>query len=173
MYTLVNLWELSNHSLFDDIMLPDGINKDIMVNTIFDECAELEPYTIDVDLMKMKIKNFFLRNYDNFKRLYTYTTLEYNPIENYNKYSEIETNNRTNNVNEIKISAYDSIDYQNNTLSTDNNDNKNNVIEHTHGNIGVTTTVQMLEEDNRFWRENNMYDTIAKKFMFTFMITTL
>ena len=169
MYSLVNLWELSNHTLFDDIKLPDGIDKEILVNSIFDECAEYEPLTIDVEVMKAKIKNFFLRNYDNFKRLYDYTQLEYNPIENYNRYSDTKsTDNRT---NENKISAYDSEDYQNNSVNTD--DNVNVFTDHTHGNIGVTTTPQMLEQDTAYWNNNNMYKTIAEKFMFTLTITTL
>ena len=93
MYTFVNLWELSDHKLFDDIRLPDGIDKEILINTIFDECAEFEPLTIDVDLMKAKINNFFARNYDNFNRLYQYTQIEYNPIENYSRYSNTTSNN--------------------------------------------------------------------------------
>ena len=85
MFTFVNLWELSEHKLFDNIRLPAGIDKEILINTIFDECAEFEPLTIDVDLMKAKINNFFARNYDNFNRLYQYTQIEYNPIENYSR----------------------------------------------------------------------------------------
>lgn len=185
MYTFVNLWELSEHKLFDDIRLPAGIDKEILINTIFDECAEFEPLTIDVDLMKAKINNFFARNYDNFNRLYQYTKLEYNPIENYDRYSDINTRNERNISNtysgssENKISAYDSAVYQPNNETTDSNttsgtDNDTNVtVEHTHGNIGVTTTVQMLEQDTNYWNKNNMYQTIAEKFMFTFMITTI
>ena len=80
MYTFVNLWELSDHKLFDDIRLPAGIDKEILVNTIFDECAEFEPLTIDVDLMKAKINNFFAKNYDNFNRLYQYTNNTWDKI---------------------------------------------------------------------------------------------
>ena len=189
MFTFVNLWELSEHKLFDDIKLPTGIDKDILINTIFDECAEFEPLTIDVNLMKAKINNFFARNYDNFKRLYEYTQLKYNPIENYDRYSETSGTDKNttkritknSNIDEIKISAYDSSTYQNNQLeNVDVNgsddttiNNTNNVSEHTHGNIGVTTTVQMLEQDTNYWNKNNMYQTIAEKFMFTFMITTI
>ena len=91
MFSFVNLWELSEYTLFNDIRLPPGIDKEILVNTIFDECAEFEPLTIDVDLMKAKINNFFARNYDNFNRLYHYTHLEYNPPHNYDNYSDIHT----------------------------------------------------------------------------------
>ena len=93
MYTFVNLWELSYHKLFDDIRLPAGIDKEILINTIFDECAEFEPLTIDVDLMKAKINNFFARNYDNFNRLYEYTQIEYNTIENYDRKNDSESTN--------------------------------------------------------------------------------
>ena len=104
-------------------------------------------------------------------------------------------NTSNNNNDEIKISAYDSNTYQNNQLETISNtgnetsngtDNDtgtlnsnitsngtNKVVDHTHGNIGVTTTVQMLEQDTKYWNLNNMYQTIAQKFMFTLTITTL
>ena len=173
MFTFVNLWELSEHKLFDDIILPAGIDKDILVNTIFDECAEFEPLTIDVDLMKAKINNFFAKNYDNFNRLYQYTQIEYNPIENYDRKTDSESTNTRESTNETKISAFDSNDYQNNALISDNNDDRNVLTERVHGNIGVTTTVQMLEQDTNYWNKNNMYQTIADKFLFTFMITTI
>ena len=101
------------------------------------------------------------------------------------RYSDINTRNERNTSNtyngssENKISAYDSAVYQPNNETTDSNtssgtDNGTNItVEHTHGNIGVTTTVQMLEQDTNYWRRNNMYQTIAEKFMFTFMITTI
>ena len=173
MFTFVNLWELSEHTLFDDIRLPAGIDKEILINTIFDECAEFEPLTIDVDLMKAKINNFFARNYDNFNRLYQYTQIEYNPIENYDRKTDSESTNTRETINESKISAFDSNNYQNNALISDNNDDHNVLTERVHGNIGVTTTVQMLEQDTNYWNKNNMYQTIAQKFMFTFMITTI
>ena len=31
MFTFVNLWELSEHKLFDDIILPTGIDKEILI----------------------------------------------------------------------------------------------------------------------------------------------
>ena len=184
MYSLINLWELSEHTLFDSITLPDGIDKEILVNSIFDECGEFEPLTIDVTLMKAKINNFFARNYDNFKRLYNYTLLEYSPIENYNKYRDSTNINDstltkgTINTNEFKISAYDSDTYQPNQVETsadsgtDTSKNTTKYDEHEHGNIG-TPAITILEKDTNYWNKNNMYQTIAEKFMFTLTISTL
>ena len=156
MFTFVNLWELSEHKLFDDIRLPAGIDKEILINTIFDECAEFEPLTIDVYLMKAKINNFFARNYDNVNRLYQYTQIEYNPIENYSRYS----NTTSSNTNENKISAYDSADYQNNMLTTDGNISS----DHTHGNIGVTTNQQMINAEIELRLNNQMLNLIIDDF---------
>ena len=75
------------------------------------------------------------------------------------------------NIDEIKISAYDSATYQNNQLeNVDVNgsddtttNNTNNVTEHTHGNIGVTRTQQMITEELSL-RLMSVYGLIAKQF---------
>ena len=106
-------------------------------------------------------------------RLWEIESLKFSPIENYDRKTDSESTNTRENTNETKISAFDSNDYQNNALISDNNDDHNVLTERVHGNIGVTTTVQMLEQDTNYWNKNNMYQTIAEKFMFTFMITTI
>lgn len=232
MFSFVNLWELSNHTLFDEISLPDGINKEILVNSIFDVVAEYEPLTIDVNVMKFYINNFFLKYYDNFKRLYSYTQLEYNPIYNYDKTSTNTTeesggDSHTRNINStdqntntnsgsdkysrdgsikeinsdlstIKVSSFNSNDFQpseqnensdnmthtdaindvtiygkkesSTNSHTDDIDDKKTygkittITDRTFGNIGVTTSTQMLEQDTNYWKENNMYVTIANLF---------
>ena len=84
MYSFVNLWELSEHTLFDDIVLPTGSyyqtnpdgsqelktitpDKETLINSIFDEVAEYEPLTIDVDVMKMKMENIIYQKIKNQK----------------------------------------------------------------------------------------------------------
>lgn len=201
MYSFVNLWELSNHTLFDNIALPDGIDKNVMVNSIFDECGEFQPLTIDVTLMKMMIDNFFLKYFDNFRRLQHYRTLDYNPIHNYDrtstnttsesgsdKYSrdtniQDSTDSTVSDDTENFTSSYDSYEYQksgkdtSDTSSSVSNSHTDDIddtttygkvttiTDRTYGNIGVTTSTQMLEQDTEYWKKNNMYNTIAQLFM--------
>lgn len=177
MFTFTNLWELSNHTLFNDIKLPKGtydsvlhdgsykelsieMDKEILINSIFDEVAELQPLTIDVDVMKMKINNFFLKNNEGFNRLLSINLITYNPIENTDRYHTETTkynrkgaNNDTStgvvsdtisDVNNHNVSAYDSdvlqpstrdsrdmTDKQTTTNVNDRTENINDNTEHT------------------------------------------
>lgn len=72
-------------SLFDNIKLPDGIDKEVLVNTIMLESSELEMMYSNGDFLKVAIQNWFCRKYPMIERFINATNLEYNPIENYNR----------------------------------------------------------------------------------------
>ena len=72
-------------SLFDNINLPDGIDKEVLVNTIMLESSELEMIYSNGDFLKVAIQNWFCRKYPMIERFINATNLEYNPIENYNR----------------------------------------------------------------------------------------
>lgn len=216
MFTFVNLWDLSRKTLFDDIELPTGTytatlpngdledktitpDKETLVNTILDEVAEYQPLSIDVDLMKFKINNFFKKNKEGFSRLIAINLITYSPIENTDRYesgtdnysrndkfngsTNLTTSNKS--TDENKISAFDSDSYQPNTQltntnsgteTTSNNTNNdvNDITKHnlrTHGNIGVTTNQQMMVQEVDFWNKFNFYDIVANKFLFEMCLT--
>lgn len=290
-YSLINIYEASGQTLFDDIELYELIDKDILVNTIFDEAGELEPVTSYPSLLKSKINVFFKRYYTNFKHLYDAYLLEYEPIENYDRHSEItltdtgtvkdtgkgdqtqtpnltnkttgtdvtertpnltnktngtETTDRTPNLKEVAdvsntetpntttentTSAFNSVAYLpkdkqtvtgdttskgNTTTTTTGNEtvirtpdltetqtgsetvartpdltetqtgtNKiedsrdytqttdltHKTVDHTHGNIGVTTSQQMLQSEVDLWIRYNVYKAMADMFIRDLMIT--
>lgn len=160
-YSLVNIYELSNKTLFDDIRTPSGLDKDTLVNTIFDNCAELETITPNPYLFKAMVETFFNRNYNNFERMLLAVTTEYNPLDNYDRNVTI-TDNSVN-----KVSAYDSDTFSNNS---------NNISEHkerVRGNIGVTTSAKMLSEEVETRKTINIYTTIAIMFLNDLMIAVL
>ena len=195
MYSFVNLWELSDHTLFNDIVLPTGTyyqtnpdgsqelktitpDKEILINSIFDEVAEYEPLTIDVDVMKMKINNFFLKYQKSFERLIAINLISYSPIENTDKYeSRINEVNRVSAANDDlihNVSAFNSsqLEVSNQDLTTSKqtvSDNATDTV-HSHGNIGVTTNQQMLTAEIDFWSSFSFYKIVADKFMFELCI---
>ena len=65
---LNNLMKLYDNDLFDDILLPEGIDHDTVVNTILMESALNTPMYPEHDLFKMMIQNFFHKYYNNFDR---------------------------------------------------------------------------------------------------------
>lgn len=85
---LNNLMKLYDNDLFNDIVLPDGIEHDTVVNTILMECALNTPMYPEHDLLKMMIQNFFRKYYNNFDRYNRALLEEYTPNENYRKTDE-------------------------------------------------------------------------------------
>lgn len=85
---LNNLMKLYDNDLFNDILLPEGIDHDTVVNTILMESALNTPMYPEHDLFKMMIQNFFRKYYNNFDRYNRAMNEEYTPNENYHKTDE-------------------------------------------------------------------------------------
>ena len=87
--SILGLYQYDN-TLFDDMQLPDEINKNHVIYSILSECAEFELLYSDYDFMKFMITLWSEKEIDIWRRLYNTTVLDYNPINNYNK-TETET----------------------------------------------------------------------------------
>lgn len=85
---LNNLMKLYDNDLFNDIVLPEGIDHDTVVNTILMESALNTPMYPEHDLLKMMIQNFFRKYYNNFDRYNRAMKEEYSTNENYHKTDE-------------------------------------------------------------------------------------
>lgn len=187
---IINLWKDEGKDIFDGIYLDTRLDKDLVVNTILDYSATYIPLYQDYNLFNFKNKVFFDRNRDNIVHLLDAFTIEYEPIYNYDryeKYDEVDETKRNSNSSsslnsniENKVSAYNSSTYQPSNESTsadttiDNvttddrhNYNANNRI---YGNIGVTTTQQMLESEIDLRNRYNIYEWIARKWYNEFML---
>lgn len=146
MFTFVNLWNLSEKTLFDNIELPIGIytatlpdgelkeltitpDKETLVNTILDEVAEYQPYTIDVDVMKMKINNFFKKNKEGFSRLIALNLVTYSPIENTDRYeSSIDTYKRDTTIKDTGVNSEDTTDVSKGSINNGGSTTDENTI---------------------------------------------
>lgn len=93
---LNNLMKLYDNDLFNDIMLPEGIDHDTVVNTILSESALNTPMYPEHDLFKMMIQNFFKKYYNNFDRYNRAMNEDYTPNENYRKTDEKKINDSVN-----------------------------------------------------------------------------
>ena len=85
--SLLGLYQWDN-TLFDSMYLPEdwaGSTKNILINNILMECAELEVLYADGDFMKQAIATWSAKELPTWERLYAAMLLEYNPIENYNR----------------------------------------------------------------------------------------
>lgn len=220
--TTVGLFMYDN-SLFDELVAPTKLDRDILVKNILQKSAPFELLLTDFNFLKMSIGLWSAKNIDNWNAIIDAFTMDYNPIENYDRFenwsdsasesesestssSELLSTSESETVSESSsdsmynsltstndVSAYDTIGYQpnernindnrgnNNSVSNQNRGNQGRQDRNTleghnrtherldthggriHGNIGVTTTQQMLLQEFDL-RQINMYDEIAKSF---------
>lgn len=171
-------------TLFDGVVLPDGMDKTLMVNQIIRQSGDLFPYYQAPPQVKTAITEWFTRRKGNFAKLWQGFTAEYNPIENYDRQEDsTETPNITHTLsnsgqdastNEADVQGYNGTDYVPNsrtkssgTSSTNGTDTESGTRTYTsriHGNIGVTTSAQMLEGELTLRRSLDIYALIAAEF---------
>ena len=75
-------------TLFDDVVLPEDISKDDVVNEIIRRSGDLFPYHQALPYLKTNITRWFNRNYTQFERMIAALLEEYSPIENYDRYQK-------------------------------------------------------------------------------------
>ena len=171
-------------TLFDGVVLPEGMDKTLMVNQIIRQSGDLFPYYQVPLEVKSAITEWFTRRKNNFAKLWQGFTAEYNPIENYDRQEDsTETPNITHTLsnsgqdastNEADVQGYNGTDYVPNsrtkssgTSSTNGTDTESGTRTYTsriHGNIGVTTSAQMLEGELNLRRSLDIYALIAAEF---------
>lgn len=69
-------------TIFDGVVLPEGIDPNIVKDDIIEKCGDLYPYYQVPPRVKQAITRFFVEYYHNFEMMYKALTNEYNPIEN-------------------------------------------------------------------------------------------
>lgn len=82
--TLIGMYNFDN-TLFDNLSLPDGYDKDIFLETLLLEHGEKCVLYTDIDFMKFTIGAISRKWELEFERIYEALTAEYNPIENYDR----------------------------------------------------------------------------------------
>ena len=211
--TINSFLNYSNNTLFDNLTLPDGIDKDLLIDNIVMEGGEFELVYANLDFMKSDIGVWSAKNYRTFEKWIKALNVEYNPLENYDRIEEWEethsgnkngttttnessTNsgsisNNQNNTSTNNVSAYDAttlvtesqnIDGGSSSSSSSGNTSSNGTVTtndsesasdlrngRTHGNIGVTTSQQMLESELNIAKWN-VYKHITDLFMQEFCI---
>lgn len=186
------LYEWDN-SIFDGLTLPDGMDRAALLNLLVSELAELEVIYPDPDRMKSIITSWSKANYSVWDRAWKALQLEYNPIWNVDgDVIELETRNLSragsssgsntfSEDHQNKVAGFNGTDYQNReqniTSNTDrrtdqHNDSDTGTIEHKTrrtGNIGVTTSQQMLREELEI-AKTNIYNWIIEMFKAHFCV---
>lgn len=178
-------------TIFDDLIFPEGVNKQIFVDSLVQTCGHTPLLHPDPGYLHYYIPAWGRRTFKIWQKLAATLDLEYNPIENYDRNSTYTdttdrslnrtTSNsskshgtngstgRSTNTSEDKVSADNSSEYQPDRTSTASGTTSDQLImdssgsdsgkmtdaekvshtytERTHGNIGVTTSQQMIQSE--------------------------
>ncbi len=191
-------WYSIDENLFDGLIVPDGLDKETVIDSILMRCGEFNIIYSNLDFLKFAIRNWSERHKTQFEKMMRALTEDYNPVHNYDRYEEFSDTKNGNrktdgsltsktvseNTQENTISADNVSDYQpdnkttnetkNDTTNVDSNaesytDNiKHNA--HLYGNIGVTTSMAMVKEEIDLRNSFGIYDLIAAKFVEEFCI---
>lgn len=173
--SIMGLYKYDN-TIFDDFKLPAAIDRDIFIKNLLFETAELECLMSNPSAFKYFAGAYSDSRIDAWTRVAEVLSAEYNPIHNYDRHEEWEENgsgSSTENVNnggadvsKLDKSAFNSSNYQpaeKNTVdyggtqsASSAANNKNIHSGHLYGNIGVTTTQQMMQEEINI-RTNSIY----------------
>lgn len=180
MLTRLSIRGLYNYdnTIFDKMLLPPDVNKEDVIHGIFSECSELATAFPDAEYCKEMIASWSYRKLPIWKKLSDLIYLEYNPIQNYDRYQDIldETNSTTATGATITNSAtaYNSNDFRGtDKAETTGNSSGSGSLKrtaHLHGNIGVTTVAQMIAGELETLPKLDIVEIIVQDFANTFCI---
>jgi len=165
--TVIGMYYYDNN-LFEGLDIL-GIEKDLLINTILLRCGEFEVLYSNLPFFKNAITLWNDKHRRTFEKWINAINLQYNPIHNYDRTEEWEDSANSSADNENLVSAFNSPAYQNNAKNINdikiNSSRKGKI----SGNIGVTTTQEMLksEFDVARW---NVYEQIADLFVTEFCL---
>lgn len=196
---LENFLNCNAMSIFDFLELPEKIDKITIENSILMELGEYEPLWSDAYFFRNMVGVWSKKWHRTFDRWSNALSIEYNPLENYDRMEEWSddeketsllkgtiTGNTTtteHGTNKNDVSAFNDANYQPNERNTIDNNSQDNSTStsdsstdttrknirtgRSHGNIGVTTSQQMLESELNIAKFNiyeNIVDIFASEF---------
>lgn len=80
--TLVGIHNYTKGAIWDDVLLPDGIDREILINEILKQSGEFCVLYPDADFLKVQISQFFKKWYHNFERWVAAYNFDYEALFN-------------------------------------------------------------------------------------------
>lgn len=177
-FSILSMYAYDN-TIFDDLELPEDVDRQMIIDKICFDNAELSLLYIDPDAMKQLIKNWSTVQCPNWTRIAEALEAEYSPIENYDRYetftdtgssSTQQSTGTTRKVagwnNDSALTPSEGVD----SSGSGSASNTNTRTGHLHGNIGVTTAMQMITEEVKLRSTITLADVISSSFRKHFCI---
>jgi hypothetical protein len=148
--SILGLWTYDN-TIFNDMVVPAGVNKTELVDALLYDLAELEILYPDPIFMKHAIAAWSKKELTVWERVARAAAADYDPISNYDriehwedKSSSSSGGSQTDTVVGYNASTQQPASGSTTTASGSGSGTHDGRI---HGNIGVTTSQQMLEQE--------------------------
>lgn len=158
-----------NNALFDKFEVPEQVDKQDVVDTILLECAELPVVYTNWDVLRGAIGLLSKRRLHAWQRMATALFEDYNPLHNFDRYEDSSDDENTSSsgtadsVNTVNGYNGEAERDRQNTSGSSNTKRGNKHMAHLYGNIGVTTSAQMLEGELEI-RKQDLISIIVREF---------
>ncbi len=192
--TLFGLYNYDNTIFDDAVFPEYSIfDKETLIKNILVECGEFESLYSDSRLLKLAITNWSEKWYYTFDKWMEALSIKYEPLENYNRVEHWEDDNKrkvdstttanrsgsSENTTDVRRNSFDDTSSlpitdrsETENSSTDSgtsvidaSDNAKNVRDgYAKGNIGVTTSQQMLQSSLDLYANFNLYEQMTNIF---------
>lgn len=168
MLSILGLYNYDN-TIFDGLVVPvndnfeNMINRDVLIQTILLQNAELELLYSDPDTVKQMIGLWSASSQYSWKKLADTLYLNYNPIWNKDGTITEHEEGKSESGSEEKVAAYNSSTYEPRSSGSGSVESGRDYTRIEQGNIGVTSTQQLITEE-RDVAMFNLYDRISEDF---------
>ena len=153
----MSLWGLYqvDPTILDGLILPTGMDADNLKSNLLLETESMEILYPNTLFLKMAIEVWAAERLDVWTKLYATTQLQYDPIENYDRNESSTSKNWGGSSGSTTVTgsatAYNSDTFKDTSKSASSGSNTSSsdgtYTSRVHGNIGVTTTQQMIQQE--------------------------
>ena len=142
--------------ILDDFKLPEGIDREDFIEMLLFDTAEMELLTPDPDIMKQLLGRWSNVRVNAWSKMLDTETVEYNPIHNYDRQEDWVDDGTGSSITDLSVAGFNDADMADRERTGTGTTTQSRHTARISGNIGVTTTQQMLESE----RESRKYSTV-------------
>lgn len=169
-----------DQTILDGLDLPQQIDKDILIPDLLAECAELEILFPNPDTFRTVLRSWSRHRKPVWQRMVDAALIKYDPIENYDRKEEWDDSgtgssssdliNYSAGYNPNNLGTPPGMVAQEEATGSGNNSGQSHHSGRVHGNIGVTSSQQMLQQELDLADRLDIYNYIIRDFKSRFCI---
>ena len=148
--------------ILDDFKLPEGIDRDDFVEMLLFDTAELELLTPDPDIMKQLLGRWSNVRVNAWSKMLETEMIEYNPIHNYDRQEDWVDDGTGSSITDLSVAGFNDADMADRERTGTGTTTQSRHTARISGNIGVTTTQQMLESERESRKYSTVYEIIGE-----------